>query len=238
MTGLKILNVSHNRIIDIPKNTFPKLYELHTIDLSHNNLTTIFNSVFQTLFSLRSLNMSWNALSEIKSSTFGTLPTLLELNMNNNELRTIARGALTKLSSLRSLSVENNQLTRIFDIPISLNALHLRNNQITEIPLRTWPTMNSLIELDLRDNVLENRLSGDSFGGLMALRYLKLSNNGISIIPRDSFAVLSTLQYLHLDVSNTILNYYTANMISILCFDCFQYFGFLWLYYIIYYYSG
>lgn len=39
MTGLKILNVSHNQIETVPKKTFPKLYELHTIDLSYNNLS-------------------------------------------------------------------------------------------------------------------------------------------------------------------------------------------------------
>lgn len=201
MTGLKFLNVSHNQIIEIPKNTFPKLYELHTIDLSHNNLTNIFGGVFQTLFSLRSLNLSSNQMSEIKSATFGTLPTLLELHLDRNGLRTVARGALTKLNSLRSLTVEDNELTRIFDIPITLNALYMRNNRVTDIPIRTWPVMNSLLELDLCDNAIGDRLNGDSFSGLITLRYLKLCNNNITIIPRDAFTILATLQYLYLNVS-------------------------------------
>ncbi|CAH2011462.1 unnamed protein product [Acanthoscelides obtectus] len=62
MTGIKVLNVSHNLITTVPRKTFPKLYELHTIDLSYNKLTDIFNSVFQTLFSLRYLNLSHNSL--------------------------------------------------------------------------------------------------------------------------------------------------------------------------------
>lgn len=200
MTGLKFLNVSHNQIIEIPKNTFPKLYELHTIDLSHNNLTNIFNGVFQTLFSLRSLNLSSNQMGEIKAATFGTLPTLLEMHLDRNGLRAVARGAFTKLSSLRSLTVAHNELPRIFDIPISLNALYMRDNRVTDIPIRTWPVMNSLLDLDLRDNALGDRLNGDSFSGLITLRYLKLSNNNITIIPRDAFTILSTLQYLYLDV--------------------------------------
>lgn len=243
MTGIKVLNVSYNQIVEIPKNTFPKLYELHTIDFSHNNLTQIFNAVFQTLFSLRSLNFSFNAMSELKSSTLGTLPTLLEMNLNDNQLKSIARGALTKLSSLRSLTVENNQLTRIFEIPISLNSLNLRNNQITEIPARTWPTMNSLLELDLRDNALENRLTGDSFTGLLTLRILKLNNNQISVIPRESFTVLSTLQYLHLEVSggnqrqHTIFHIiiFTTICLSSLVFDFLLYL--LNLYIIVYFHQ-
>lgn len=212
MTGLKFLNVSHNQIVEIPKNTFPKLYELHTIDLSHNNVSVIFNGVFQTLFSLRSLNLSWNQLGEIKAATFGTLPTLLELHLSWNGMRTVARGAFTKLSSLRTLSVEHNELPRIFDISISLNALYMRDNRVTEIPIRTWPVMNSLLELDLRGNDLGDRLTRESFNGLLTLRHLLLSNNNITTIPRDSFTILSTLQYLHLDVSHRYLNEMGTNI--------------------------
>ena len=61
--GIKILNVSNNLIQDIPKKTFPKLYELHTIDFSNNNLTEIGRSVFVTLLSLRHLIFRNNSLS-------------------------------------------------------------------------------------------------------------------------------------------------------------------------------
>lgn len=200
MTGLKILNVSHNHIVDIPKNTFPKLYELHTIDLAYNNLSIISNAVFQTLFSLRNLNMSYNSLESIKSPTFGTLPTLLNLDLSNNKLNDIARGALTKLSSVRILTVENNELDKIFQIPISLNYLNFRNNRVSEIDIRTWPVMNALLELDLTENQIGDSLNQDSFAGLLTLRILHLNKNGITKIPRESLQVLSTLQYLHLEV--------------------------------------
>ncbi|XP_031640244.1 protein artichoke [Contarinia nasturtii] len=199
MTGIKVLNVSYNQILEIPKNTFPKLYELHTIDISHNNLTQIFNGVFQTLFSFRYLNLSFNRLEEIKSATFGTIPTLLEINLNDNKLRNVAKSSFTKLESLRSLTIENNQLTHIFDIPNALNYLSLCNNSIYSIPSRTWPSMNALIVLDLRHNLLENRLNEDSFRGLLSLRHIYLSNNGITMIPSTSFPILSSLQYLHLE---------------------------------------
>jgi Leucine-rich repeat (LRR) protein len=53
MTGIRVLNASHNEVTSIPKLAFPKLYELHTVDISYNNLTDINNAVFQNLFSLR-----------------------------------------------------------------------------------------------------------------------------------------------------------------------------------------
>lgn len=103
MTGLKVLNVSHNLIHSVPRQTFPKLYELHTIDISHNNLSEIYNAVFQTLFSLRFLNLSHNSLEKIKPSTFGPLPTLLELDMSYNQLNDVSRGSLTRLASCRCI---------------------------------------------------------------------------------------------------------------------------------------
>jgi Leucine-rich repeat (LRR) protein len=66
-TGIVVLNVSHNSIIDIPKRTFPKLYELHTIDFSYNNLSEIDKSVFTNLLSLRHLYFQHNNLSDLVS---------------------------------------------------------------------------------------------------------------------------------------------------------------------------
>lgn len=202
MTGLRILNVSHNALTSIPRNTFPKLYELHTIDVSHNNISSIANAVFQTLFSLRTLDLSYNAMEAIRPPTFGTLPTLLELNLNNNGLSNLAKGALVKLASLRMLWLENNLIEHIFEVPISLNELHMRNNSVTEIPLKTWPVMNALLLLDLADNRLGDSLlsSGvETFRGLLTLQTLNLNGNGLTQVPHRCLSVLSTLQYLHLE---------------------------------------
>lgn len=205
MTGLKILNVSNNALTAISRNTFPKLYELHTIDVSHNNISSIANAVFQTLFSLRSLNLSYNSLEIIKPPIFGTLPTLLEMDLSNNQLKEIARGALTKLASLRYLTLDNNYLERIFQIPLSLNHLTMRNNRISEIAEKTWPTMNALLSLDVSDNQLHDTLFSGSFQGLLTLQKLNLNSNGITKIPWECLSPLSTLQYLYLEVSDPLL---------------------------------
>lgn len=204
MTGLKVLNVSNNLLRIIPRHTFPKLYELHTIDLSHNQIKDIYNGVFQVLFSLRSLNLSHNSLEEIKSSMFGALPTLLELDLSNNGLREMSRGALARLASLRKLDMRNNLLERIFQIPISLSDLILSNNKLESIPSsgEPWPTMNSLLMLDLSRNHLQDSLSKGSFAGLLTLRILNLSYNGIGKAPREALSDLTSLQYLELEVGH------------------------------------
>lgn len=203
MTGIKVINASHNYIAEVPKNCFPKLYELHTIDISHNNISLIANGVFQTLFSLRLLNLSHNSLTEIKSSVFGTLPTLLDMNLSHNQLTSIVRGALAKITSLRFLDLSNNKLEKLFQIPISLNVLNLESNRLTIIPAGTWPVMNSLLFLNLNDNQIGDSLSAQSFTGLLVLQRLLLNKNGITVPPIECLAGMSTLQYLHLEVSST-----------------------------------
>jgi hypothetical protein len=50
------------------QNSFPKLYELHTILLHHNNITDIYRSVFTSLFSLRSTNFLRHPLCAVSVS--------------------------------------------------------------------------------------------------------------------------------------------------------------------------
>lgn len=202
MTGLKILNVSHNQIATIPKKTFPKLYELHTIDLSYNNVSDIFNSVFQTLFSLRTLDLSHNSLETIKPGTFGPLPTLLELDLSYNKLKDVAKSAMTRLASTRKLTLKGNRLHSMFILPISVAHLDLSENEFESLPPKLWPSMNSLLSLDLSRNKLGDNLEKGSFSNLLTLRRLNLNYNGITRAPYEAVSDLTALQYLYLEVSN------------------------------------
>ncbi|KAK0094348.1 hypothetical protein PV326_011160 [Microctonus aethiopoides] len=199
MTGLKVLNVSHNNIHSVPRQTFPKLYELHTIDLSYNNLSEIHNAIFQTLFSLRSLNLSHNSMEKIKPSTFGSLPTLLEIDLSYNRLNDISRGSLARLASCRTLTVKNNYLKKIFQVPISLGHLDISENEVEEIPIvEVWPSMNSLLSIDLSKNRLGDNLQHGSFAGLLTLRTLNLESNNITMPPWAALSSLTSLQYLYM----------------------------------------
>ncbi|XP_048514607.1 chaoptin isoform X2 [Athalia rosae] len=199
MTGLKVLNVSNNLLYSVPRQTFPKLYELHTIDLSYNNISEINNGIFQTLFSLRYLNLSHNSLERIRSSTFGTLPTLLELDLSHNKLNDVSRGSLANLASCRTLTVKNNSLTKIFQLPISLGYLDFSENMLEGIPVTdVWPSMNSLLSLDLSSNRLGDNLHHGSFVPLLTLRILYLVDNNITQPPWAALSSLSSLQYLYI----------------------------------------
>ncbi|KAJ8958595.1 hypothetical protein NQ318_016316 [Aromia moschata] len=202
MTGLKVLNVSHNLITTIPRNTFPKLYELHTIDLSYNNLTDIYNSVFQVLFSLRTLDLSYNSLESVKPSTFGALPTLLKLDMSYNNLESVARSGFTRLASTRELILRGNKIKSLFQLPISVSHLDLSYNSLEELPPKLWPSMNSLLSLDLSHNMLGDSLGDGSFSGLLTLQRLNLNYNGIQNPPWPALNQLTSLQYVYMEGNN------------------------------------
>lgn len=201
MTGLKVLNVSHNLITTIPRNTFPKLYELHTIDMSHNKLSNIAIAVFQVLFSLRNLLFSYNSLEEIKSGTFGTLPTLLYIDLSYNQLTKISKQAFSRLPSVQTMTVRGNQLTSLFDIPQSLSHLDASHNLISFETPNKWPSMNALLSLDLSHNEISDNLVSESLSPLLTLQTLNISFNGISTPPKDALSKLPSLRHLYMQVS-------------------------------------
>ncbi|KAG7166922.1 toll-like receptor Toll6-like 3 [Homarus americanus] len=205
-SGIKILNVSYNRIEIIPRRTFPELYALHTIDASHNQITTIDRSVFSGLYSIRRMNLSHNKLKILKGSIFGSLPTLLRVDMSYNEITMISRGMFASLVSLRELWLNNNAINSIFLIPQALNYLHFQHNNISSIRAgHTWPLMNALLYLDLDHNNLGDSMGGGTFQNLNSLRTLSLNNNSITEPPWQAFSEMHTLQYLNLDY-NKITN--------------------------------
>ncbi|XP_023321247.1 chaoptin [Eurytemora carolleeae] len=199
-SGITVLDLSYNLIQEIPRNSFPKLYELHTISFRHNQLTDIFRAVFSPLFSIRYLDFSYNKLEQIESSTFGKLPTVLELDLSHNNLTSIKRGGLSGLQSLRTLYLDYNLLDEIPSPPISLNHLHISHNQIVDIKgKQSWPVMNSLISLNLDNNLIGDNLEGGKFDNLNSLQYLSLKYNNISKPPKEALASLRSLRVLNMD---------------------------------------
>jgi len=194
-SGIKKLNVSHNQILDIPKNTFPKLFELHTIDFSHNHLEDIGRSVFAQLFSLRSLDFSRNNLTKLESSAFGSLPSLLTLDMSRNKLNRVRRGVFAGLNSVRKLDLRWNELTEVPLPAISLTEYFLSHNKIDGFKGRqAWPTMNSLLLLDLDDNQLGDSLTPGRLDNLNTLGELRLRRNNITRPPWEALGALGSLR--------------------------------------------
>lgn len=79
--------------------------------------------------------------------------------------------------------------------------------------------MNALLRLNLSHNSLSDRLTHDSFSGLLTLQSLDLSANELTKTPWEALNTLNSLQYLYLQVCfiNYFLfsDFYTIFLISI-----------------------
>lgn len=75
LTGMRVLNLSHNVIGEINRKHFTtkKLFELQTIDLSYNNITDISGNVFEKFVSIRSINLTRNFINKISMKSNFTL---------------------------------------------------------------------------------------------------------------------------------------------------------------------
>ena len=70
------------------------------------------------------------------------------------------RGVFGGLTSIREIFLSHNSLEEIPSPPISLTTYHLSHNNVSEIKgRRAWPTMNSLLYMDLDYNNLGQALT-------------------------------------------------------------------------------
>jgi Leucine-rich repeat (LRR) protein len=214
LAAIQVLNVSYNNLAAVNKKSFHlrpnvRLYELAVIDLSHNKLTEVSGSMFEKFASLRYLNMSHNEIRRIGFGSFGNVPTLLEIDLSHNRLRDVS--SIGGLFSLNVLKLQFNQLKSVPSIPVALNYLSLEANVIETIPCSSFPAINSLLSLVLRNNSVSS-VDSDSFCNLLTLNRLDLTSNNITDLPMFTAALqkLSSLQTLELG-DNGIASIASAN---------------------------
>lgn len=202
LTSIRTLNISHNQITEFNKKSFTAgkvpLYELASIDASHNNISQITGNVLERLRSVRYLDLRFNTLRRLTSSAFGNSPTLLELDMSHNHLVEVVSGTLIGLVSLKSLDISHNRLKKMIPIPVALNSINLRNNEISQLSKVAFPSLNSLLELYLDYNRI-GQLEEGTFSSLLALNTLSLNYNNLTTIPASTLKDLSSLQNLYLE---------------------------------------
>ncbi|KAL1132779.1 hypothetical protein AAG570_010731 [Ranatra chinensis] len=136
--SLEKIILSHNKISDISRKTFPSdpyvPRKLKYIDLSHNLMSAItFGLTFGTK-KVQTLNLSHNMIDEIRRYVIGNLSSLELLDLSNNEIKEL-----------------NEPDT--FNVPPIMNTLYLQNNELTTLPIKK---LTKLKTLDIRQNYLEH----------------------------------------------------------------------------------
>ncbi|XP_074833610.1 leucine-rich repeat-containing G-protein coupled receptor 6 [Carettochelys insculpta] len=124
LPSLRILELSHNRIEELP--SFRRCQRLEEIGLQHNKIHEIRADTFGQLAALRSIDLSWNYIQSIHPEAFAMLHSLTKLDLTSNHLGALPLDGLDGLTQLKlqgnpaltePFSTESFPKLRILEVP-------------------------------------------------------------------------------------------------------------------------
>lgn len=204
--SLNTLYLGSNGIRELKLDDFAELSALEFLDLSRNRIAELPPTVFSRLSRLEELIIDVNLVRKMEESMFEGLQNLKRLRMNDNTILGIPTRALTAIPSLQSLAIGYNRVAAIsLDLlqPIrNLHELILDFNLVREIPNGSFRNFSSLQRLSLRGNQISS-ISQTTFSGLeTSLRILDLSANLLEQYP--TFERLTKIEDLNLSENDII----------------------------------
>ncbi|XP_029500918.2 vasorin a [Oncorhynchus nerka] len=223
-SSVKHLYVFQNGINTLAQDDFTGLGELEMLDLSQNKLTEVPDGVFETLSSLRNLDLSANYITHIAKDSFSGLMQLERLYLHGNRIKSIQSEAFEVLEDLLELKLQGNQLTglpmlrlpRLLLLDLSFNSLptlgpqdlqtpHLESLKVAALGLTTldsdlMASLGNLHDLDVSQNQLEGM--PEALKATRGLIKLSLAANPIGELRNEDFQSLVGLHELDLSGLN------------------------------------
>lgn len=195
------LNISKNKLVVIPDNTFTYLNNLTHLDLSHNPLvTTNLKEIFHHTPCLRQLHMRSMGLYNMPSIT--SLTHLIDLDVSQNYLLEIS--PLTRMRNLHVLKLSQNKIANMTTLterlPPSLRLLDLSHNPIKTIFFQDFVRIRRLEELHM------NGIDVTSAAAFAKLKYLKSFHFDAQPNFSDVLAHLMTLHTLRIQVNDAVFD--------------------------------
>ncbi|XP_071084038.1 G-protein coupled receptor GRL101-like [Haliotis cracherodii] len=110
------LDVSHNMISHLVKDSFSKFPKLRHLDLSNNvNLSNIDNGTFLEVPELEQLNLFNTFIIELKATILWGLSNLRRLNMSHSHMNYISVGSFSSLQFLEYLDIRQNNILHFYE---------------------------------------------------------------------------------------------------------------------------
>ena len=171
-----------NGIEGLTAEDFDGLESLEMLDLSQNKLTQLPDKVFQPLTSIRNLDLSSNQISHISENCFHGMPLLERLYLYSNHIKTIHPAAFNGLEQLIELKLQGNQLTTLPALSLPrLRLLDLRHNVLPTLGPKDLHTPN--LEALKLAGVGLTTLDDELMASLGNLHDLDISDNQLEIFP-------------------------------------------------------
>lgn len=178
----KSLYLFANGIEGLTADDFDGLKNLEMLDLSQNKLTELPDRVFEPLTSLKNLDLSSNQITHISEDCFQGMALLERLYLYSNLIKTIHPAAFNGLEHLLELKIQGNQLTSLPALSMPrLLLLDLRFNVLPTLGPSDLQTPN-LESLKLGGVGLTS-LNKELIGGLKNLHELDISGNQLESFP-------------------------------------------------------
>ena len=188
-TGTAYIDLSHNKLRELPDEIFAAFEQMIFLDLSHNEVTSVSRHVFKGLRNLQKIYLHHNQIKVLTNQTFADMGQLEEVYVNNNQISAIDTSALRGMASLTVLDLSHNVLKDVASITFSnLNALtllDLSNNEIQSVSDFAFSSLVSLKSLHMNHNKL-NSMSAAMFSGLAVLTELNMDANHLVELNRHS----------------------------------------------------
>lgn len=175
------LNLSRNKLKEIPALIFVNAINLKDIDLSNNLIARVDKMAFEGGKSIEILNLSCNHLTRLEALSS---PKLITLDVSRNNITNFDDNFFGNLSDLKYLNLSFNPLGKLkantFDRLLYLEELNLRQINLSTIETGTFSHQHKLTFLDLNENNLKTFDFDLFFPIAHDLRTLRLGGNQLT----------------------------------------------------------
>lgn len=208
LESLEMLDLSQNKLNELPDCVFEPLSTLRNLDLSSNQITHISQESFTGLELLERLYLHSNAIKSIHPSAFDGLEQLLELKLYRNEITTVPA---LKMPNLLLLDLRFNKIPSPGPADLQtpkLESLKLGGLGLSTLNQELLGSLKNIHELDISNNQL--KVFPQVIWEARGLVRLSLAGNPIGALKWEKFENLTELQ--DLDISNLSLQSLPDNM--------------------------
>ncbi|XP_071836705.1 uncharacterized protein [Apostichopus japonicus] len=217
------IDLSHNKLVELPEklvqnnvklqslllsnNEIECLHEdvvyytptIKVLDLAHNKLVNLSETLFWKTLNMTSIQLSRNLIEEIPERMFVNLINLKRMDMTRNKIHFLRPRTFSSLSKVNQITIGRNRISHIhidtFSWNIRATDIDISHNLISAIQQGIFRNNENLKNLDISYNELRY-LPEDLISNCSDLRALHLGNNQLSTIPTGFFRENPKIEFL------------------------------------------